>query len=1124
MLELHSADGADALLHALVEVLSQPQTDPFAPEVVAVPTRGVERWITQQLSGSLGAREGHADGVCANIDFPPPGALIGEALAAASGIDAATDPWRPRRLVWPLLSVVEANLDAEWLAPLADHLRSRMERRFARVMRIAELYARYGDYRPAMIQEWAAGAGDHWQAELWRALRSAVDVPSPAERLPSVVARLREQPEVVELPERLSVFGLTRLPDAQLEVLKALAVGRDVHLMLHLASTGYFHEGLQNPLLTSWGRESRELSERVTTFDLGGHSSRTVYSNSPTPLLLKLQADIRANTRPPGAPLPGVADQRLVLLPDDRSVAIHACHGRARQVEVLREAILHRLAADPTLQPRDVIVMCPDVETFAPLIEATFADGELPIRLADRALRQTNPLLGVLARLLELPGGRVTASDVLDLLDSEPVRRRLRFDDDDLARIRDWVAEAAIHWGLDAASRVPFRLRQEIQTGTWATGLRRILLGVALGGSDLYEGVLPVSEVQSDEIELAGRFAELVDRLAFVLGRLTGPQPVGTWVATLAEAADALAAVDERDEWQRYELDRLLADVVGEAGFAATPAPGHSREESEMHPGGAFLTPRGRGPEAKLSLPEFRSLIGDRLAGRPTRANFRTGQITVCTLMPMRSVPHRLICLLGLDEGAFPRQARRDGDDLLLQDPRPGDRDPRAEDRQLLLDALMAAQDALVITYSGHDERTGAYRPPSVPVGELMDTIDATARLEETPELAARERIRVNHPLQPFDPRNFAGTPWSFDPVALAGAHAFVGEREPEPPFLAEPLPPFAEDGGLTLTDLVAFVQNPVRAFLRQRLELSLFQQDSGIDDALPVELDQLGKWGVGQRLLDGVLAGAPGADSRAAEEARGTLPPGRLGSAVLAEVAPAVNELSRVALRYIGTAQSRSFETNVTLPDGTRLTGTVAGVRGDTLLSVSYSRLNAQHRLSAWVRLLALTAAHPEIPFEALTVARNPNGWGGSVATVRIRTLGGTPAERRARALAQLDALVELRRRGMREPLPLPTRTAAAYAEARIRRSAPVQEALTAAEKPWRSEYDFRNRADINREDKADEHLLGFGGQLPLTELAAWPPAPDELGDEWPQDEPSRFGRYAVRLWQPLLASETWD
>ncbi len=262
-------------------------------------------------------------------------------------------------------------------------------------------------------------------------------------------------------------------------------------------------------------------------------------------LLAAIQDDIRADRQPPAPPLPGQPDARPPLDPDDRSLQIHACHGRARQVEVLRDAVLHLLAEDPTLEPRDVIVMCPDIETFAPLIQATFGSAapaddrrrlasggkerlpDLRVRLADRALRQTNPVLAVISHLLALPDQRGTASQLLDLAAREPVRRRFGFDDDDLARMQDWVAASGIRWGFDAAHREPFKLGM-VSANTWRRGLDRMLVGVAMTEEErpLVGGVLPLDDVESGAIDLAGRFAEFVDRVQTAVEALSHPQSI----------------------------------------------------------------------------------------------------------------------------------------------------------------------------------------------------------------------------------------------------------------------------------------------------------------------------------------------------------------------------------------------------------------------------------------------------------------------------------------------------------------------------------------------------------------------------------------------------------------------
>ncbi len=498
MLVIHRAERADVLAEALAELLTEVAPDPFAAEVVAVPTRGIERWLTQRLSARLGSRPGDGDGVCANIEFPFPGGLVAGALALASGISPEHDPWQPARLVWPLIEVVEQALDEPWLEPLARHLRSGHEQRYPRLAHVARLFDEYATRRPELIDAWARGesggvderAAAGWQPELWRRLREAVGVPSLAERLAGACVALETDPSLVGLPQRFAIFGLTRLPVSHLRVLQALAAGRDVHMMLLHPSPAMWANGtVENRLLASWGRDVQGLQTLVRgALDDGLGEDRhhalpdeqAFESRETTTLLKALQRDVYADRQPPGPPLRDRdSDSRLQLLATDRSIRIHACHGRARQVEVLREAILHRLADDPTLEPRDVIVMCPDIESFAPLIEATFGGrdptesdsdggaargrvaGEPPtlrVRLADRSLRRTTPILAVTARLLELTSSRVTASEVLDLADAPPVRARFGFDDDELTQIRDWVASAHIHWGLDAEGRAAYKL------------------------------------------------------------------------------------------------------------------------------------------------------------------------------------------------------------------------------------------------------------------------------------------------------------------------------------------------------------------------------------------------------------------------------------------------------------------------------------------------------------------------------------------------------------------------------------------------------------------------------------------------------------------------------------------
>jgi exodeoxyribonuclease V gamma subunit len=1112
VLIVHRAASGDALARGLAEVLTDPVADPFARDVVAVPAKGVERWIAQRLSHVLGAGDG--DGVCANVDFPWPSALLDEALQAASSEHAdAVEQWAPQQAMWTLLDVIDACAPTEqWCRPLAQHLGTGGEdkgRRLAIASRLARLFDDYGQSRPAMLHAWAAGRderGDgtplendlHWQAELWRHLRERLGATSPAELLDGACARLRDEPQLSRLPDRLSVFGASRLSPARLSVLAALAEHRAVHLWLHHASPALWEKvklservvrreddltrsRLTNPLLTSLSRDVRELQQLLARQAPGFTDDAFPTPAGPDTLLGRLKQDLAEDVvrqHPPPLDL------------TDRTVAVHACHGRTRQVEVLREVVVGLLADDPTLEPRDVLVMCPDVETFAPIIAATFSLGaeevaahpaaRLRVRLADRALRQTNPLLAVLARLLELGTARLTASQVLDLAGSPAVRQRFGFDDDEVERLRSWVVRAGVRWGLNREHRSTWQLG-DIEQGTWRSGLDRLLVGVAMeGGLEIFGDVVPIDDVDSADIDLVGRLAELVDRLAAAQSLMSGRHTAADWMSHLEAAVLGLAAASRDTAWQEIQLHGELADVAAAAA----------------------------GNESLLSLADLHALLDGVLSGRPTRASFRTGTLTVCTLVPMRSVPHRVVCLLGLDDGVFPRQSTRDGDDVLARDPWVGERDPRSEDRQLLLDAICAAEEHLVITYTGADERTGAPVPPAVPLGELLDALDRTATVSG--DQRVRDIVTTRQPLQPFDARNFTPGelrvpgPFSFDRLGYAGAVA-AGEARTEPAtFLDQPLvsqPP----GDVSLAAMLSLLEHPARGFLRQRLQLGVSWEEEEPPDALPIELNGLQQWAVGARVLADRLAGLDPAACKKVELRRGDLPPGPLGAKYLQAV---VDDVDRLVQATIVEREHlpEPRDVDVLLSDRTRLTGTVAGVRGDVVLSITYSQLGPKPRLRAWVELVALTVAEPDRAWRAVAVGRGGRGKGPKASM-----LGPLPL---AEATAALDELVSLYRAGLSSPLPLPLKTSSEYAFLRAKGNGVHAARIGSSDKWMSNQFIPGEQADA-------EHVLLYGPDAAFSVLTDQPAAPGEGGPGWSGDEAERFGLLARRLWGRLLANE---
>lgn len=1157
-LHLHRAVRADHLVAALGGLLTDPLPDPFATEIVVVPTRGVERWLAQSLSRRLGRTEGPPafnDGICAGVSFWSPARLVGEVTAAVTGVERNDDPWAPHHSVWSLLEIITQGRGQSWAAPIWRYLRADDRRpagapevlgtepaatgarRYASARHLAELLHRYAADRPDLLARWQQGHDVDpdgrplppelaWQAEAFRRLRSRLGVPGPAERRVSVCARLVDEPQLSPLPARISVFGATRLGPDQLQLIDALAQHRDLHLWLPHPSPALWRSvrstladsmdpaagpraadrtvGVpRHRLLAYLGRDVREcqllLAGKPVAEDTD-HDQQEAADQDQVPadpdLLHRLQRDI-ADDRSLSAPIP-----KARLLAEDHSLSVHASHGPDRQVEVLRELLLNRLQDDPSLEPRDIVVMCPDIETFAPLVSASFGveteevdrlhpGHRLRVRLADRSLRRINPLLAVLGQLFDLAESRLEASTLLDLCGSVPVTTKFGLSEDDLLRLRDLVGRAGVRWGRDAQDRGRFAMSGFAQN-TWAAGLDRLLLGVAMDeeGEHFLGTTLPLDDVDAGDVDALGQLAEIVSRIEGVLDSLSGARTLPAWIELCRDALESLTAVPSGESWQSAQAYAELARI-GAGGSADGPA---------------------------LTRPEVKMLLAESFGGRPSRTNFRTGTLTMCTMLPMRSVPHRIVCLLGLDDGVFPRAGRPDGDDVLAADPWIGDRDPRSEDRQLMLDAIMSATEELIIVYSGADPRTNAVKPPSVPVGELLDVLDLTAR--SAAGGPARDQIVHRHPLQPFDPRNFrvesspgsaVKPPLSFDRAALAGAKRLRettgparhnGSHQTEESGRAavlnavSGLPAFDLPETVELAELIRFLAHPVRAFLRSRAGLSGWWEGSETPDEIPIALDGLQAWAVGDRMLELQLRGIELGRAVDAEWRRGSLPPRQLGTRTLNPVAKNVAELGASAGPYL-SGEHRQFDVRIALGPPMAhgsLAGTITSVVGDRLVSLSYSRLAAKHRLRAWVELLALSAAQPSTPWQAVTIGRG----GRSV-------LGPVPPPAAAMLLSDL---VDLYRTGLQAPLPLPIQTAAEYADLR-RRDRSAEMFGPRLEQTWTRERDPAFTAI-------------WGAEATLADLLAEPSVPaEERGN---CAERSRLGTLARRVWQPLLDSETLD
>ncbi len=902
MLRTVVADRPEDLLDELVAALREPLDDGsvaslFTPEWVSVPSLGMATWVRGQLSRRLGAGALH-DGISANIEYPFPGvlrwAILDAHRLAADPTAELADPWRVDRLVWSVLEVL-----SDPPGDLDDRLtlRGTGVTLAGRAGPLADLFDQYVVHRPQMVLDWLDGRdvgadgsaidpARAWQPALFRAVQRHIAerhgiTATPAERLVDALDRLRAgtldlgpgAPRPV--PPRLFVAGQSLITAELGPVLSALAEHRDVTLLMlspsartsvemaertaaqrhrppARAASWAIERGVHpaapvstHPLLATWAQRP---IESAVLLGVGGAEPELAGPPpaEPADLLGRLQRDLHDGA---------IGEQPFVPTERDRSVQLHGTPGRTRQVEALRDTILGLLRDDPTLTEADVVVLCPALDEFAPVLTAvlgpTAGRGDQPapdtvpaLRYAvvDRSARSFNPVLDALAALLELLPGRFDATAVRGFLALPAVRERFGLSAEDLALAADWTDETRVRWGLDDRHRRRWDVEGDAGN-SWQTALDGLLMGVALG-DDLRDtalpgvgappdptaayalapgGVAPMSLADGD-LAAAGRLAAALRSLAAAHSRLVerGVRPVAEWLDDLTATLDDLVAAPRFEDWQRSAVDELLTGLVA----ASAAGVGNDPEPSRV----------------LLQLADVRRLLAPSLEGGRARADLGYGSVVVARPSLLQSVPHRVVCVLGLDSDALPA-GRNPGDDLLRHAPMVGDRDARAEARAELLAAITSARDTLVVTFNSTDVRTNTKVPEAVVLDELVEVLATTLGVTTDQLRASHSSAQVvhHHPRQAFDPANFGGGPHrdpvGFDPVALEGARALHQprhERSGDTTLLAAPLPVRPAATTIELADLRDFYRHPVRSFFRTRLDVVAPRIDEAPDDELP--------------------------------------------------------------------------------------------------------------------------------------------------------------------------------------------------------------------------------------------------------------------------------------------------
>ena len=1032
----HSSKTEPLLVH-LARRLEGPLDDPFATEIVVVPSGDMARYLKRELARSLGARNGN-DGIVSNVNFVYPRQLVNATADYPTG--PAHSEWDSNNLVWSIVDTLLAhhNITVPGFAEAPLTVASRA----------SSLFDRYASHRPELLQQWVAGGVNDgkltsnrlntitkdqiWQKDLFIEVSKGFDDTELSTRafnnVDAFVKALRDLPNGSALPKRISVFGITTLSRAARHILEALSQVCDIHIYMVYAAGDVWPEAcghelllrsefpaatVRNVLTKRWGAQ---IIENASVF---GAVQRT-YLPAATPstsLLHGLQDSIISDTY--HEPLAVDTLRQSVRATSDGSIQIHACYGLARQVEALRDAFLHELNNNPQLQLRDFAILCADIDAAAPIISAVFAPHavagstlpQLPINVLGNSASSRDPLIEAFLAVLHLLTSRCSPTDVLEVAHLPAVRRAFGFDDDALTLLSTWAEDLAIRFGLNAETRQEiWGIPSHNNIGTWDAALNRLMMGIAIPGEvDRIGpgGIVPYDGIGGSDMNVAGSISEFITRVMnfvqIVNAVDTDKKPLGITVDNFCTTLYQI-------------IENFLQVPYGEASSMASLHSAITKFQSDVVKALSHN-------DTTFSVSELLASLGSYFNDERALFGNKFESITVAPLDGQQHVPFRVLAILGADERAF-SGAHSDGDDILANNPCVGDPIYSLDGRQRLLNAIMSARDTLIITCTGADISNNKETPLAVPVQELMEHVEALL-YERKDSPFGTQQLMARHPRQNFDSATllpglvYTNEPFTFDPQAKE-AHDVLhrgGLAQQQASVAQQPIPTKAAP---TLKNLVQVITNPAEFYMGivlnariPRMPSASDKRDKNItgDGIMNLTIDNLAWSGEGRSLLERLIS-TDLSNEEAIEQWEkvrpfaGVLPPGELGKLIVSEIRGELIDM--IALLP---------EPLKNLSNGTDVDGTISfanvvssmriqNVQPEAIVRIRYKRFSESLVLEPWLELAILTLITEGAYYEAHLVTRGDKS--GQPPAHRHFALKGKTAEERVASARVIISCVE--------------------------------------------------------------------------------------------------------------------
>jgi len=996
MLEVTWGNRLERLAEAMFDDLQGPSAVVHSPaavferrDVIVVPNRLVQHWLLHRFL--YRAEDAPVPRILADVDFPLLNMFVNDWLGrmdqpGTDVRDPAAHPFSVPAMRWRIFGLLRAGLpERGTFAPLQAYVQGGAgtaveARAFQMAGRLATMLDEYMVYRPDRMRDWEAGRDGSlegtvlaWQPALWRLLTAG---PRRRETYLDAFCRMPRQLAAAGIQDTfraVHVFGVSMMPPVYVYFFDLLGDLLPVRFYtLNPCRRDWFDErrprdsllegrpdtdelfSAGNPFLNDQGRGSRDfLVELLDRTQGQAEAGSRFEAPSPITALGRVQLDLLdgdgtgGETGTPGGGEP------------DGTIQVHVCHSPMRELEVLRDYLLRRFAEVVPLQPREIQVQVADMATYAPYIDAVFAEtgetGErrIPYVVADRVAGGESRAAEAFRRLLELAGSRFTAPDVLDLLYGEHVRAAFGFEAEDVALLASWIEQAGIRWGNDAQHRravlaVDF---DPPAATTWQYGLDRLLLGYP-AGTDGEAAVpaeaspLPVDVAGSDGAVLLGRLANFHERLRQLADWMQGPHGVEAWADQLDQVISTFFASTDETYREINVLRQAVALLRKSAGAVAFEGP--------------------------VGADVVRAFLAAQVKSASGGDDLIRDAVVFSALRPGSSMPRKVMCLVGMGDGLYPRRENRPHYDLLRNERRMGDRSQRIEDRMAFLEAVLGAREHLMISYTGFDTGDGRALPPSVLVDELREYARSVFG-------GADPVLCVRHRLQAFNPAYFQadGDLFSYSPGDARAAQVYAGGADTEPPAgtqMPSEMGVHALDPEtLELDDLLRFVRNPAAYYYRNVLKVEL----EITPEALPPDSEEfdpasLAGYQVNQALAAGLLSDPPLESSRLRRrlEADGLLPLAHAGDSWFARRLEAMQALLSVEIDGLGSLSDALRQQAAAEPlpvtvmvDGWRIEGGCrpfvrTGSATPLALDVRWGTVRGEDRFAAWLRHLFACAA----------------------------------------------------------------------------------------------------------------------------------------------------------------------